>query len=376
MKAILEITNGEYRDRKLALRAPVQLTIGRTTLADYCVPYDLRMSSVHFDLEVEMSGITLRDRGSTNGTFVNDERVASVKLHEGDTIRAGTTTFSIFVEEAPKAGQSVTDGTLIEDSIVPSSDQTPAWEHAESRIPAGIYPREAAVDASSLASTPIHTTSEFPFESAFADPCVEVVNAALEAAAWLAHPGLLGYCRQQSLRLDVQAVPLMRMLAILGEAADIRIIEAIAQETSLGAARMAIVGKFGHPDLLPLLITNFQNADPDTAVAAGWAFQKIVGGDFDSDERFPLPQEDGRPAGELNADALLPDRDQADAFLRQHGSRLRQSPRWCRGFNVNQPFSAEWFSKLDLESRWETAMRSAYRRETQFRPQQLLQLFG
>ena len=58
---------------------------------------DPSMSRDHFFLEVGAAAAVLRDVGSTNGTYVNGARVQRHVLREGDTIRAGETTFHVRV---------------------------------------------------------------------------------------------------------------------------------------------------------------------------------------------------------------------------------------------------------------------------------------
>ena len=55
---------------------------------------DKQMSRVHFAIEHADGAHVVRDRGSSNGTFVNGKRVQENKLDEGDTITAGGTTFT------------------------------------------------------------------------------------------------------------------------------------------------------------------------------------------------------------------------------------------------------------------------------------------
>ncbi len=104
MRVILEIISGPQRGRKIMLGALQSLRIGRTEWADFSVPHDGRMSSVHFGLETETAACYLRDLGSTNGTQLNDAAVTErVALHTGDRIQSGETIFSVNVDgEAPR----------------------------------------------------------------------------------------------------------------------------------------------------------------------------------------------------------------------------------------------------------------------------------
>ena len=64
-------------------------TIGRATGADFIVDAAL-VSRVHCRVTALASGgLEVRDLDSTNGTFVNDERVKTAHLEPGDLLRVG-----------------------------------------------------------------------------------------------------------------------------------------------------------------------------------------------------------------------------------------------------------------------------------------------
>ena len=64
-------------------------TIGRATGADFIVDAPL-VSRVHCRVTaLTGGGLEVRDLDSTNGTFVNDERVRIVHLEPGDRLRVG-----------------------------------------------------------------------------------------------------------------------------------------------------------------------------------------------------------------------------------------------------------------------------------------------
>jgi pSer/pThr/pTyr-binding forkhead associated (FHA) protein len=64
-------------------------TIGRATGADFIVDAAL-VSRVHCRLTVLPGGeLEIKDLGSTNGTFVNGERVETARVAPGDTLKVG-----------------------------------------------------------------------------------------------------------------------------------------------------------------------------------------------------------------------------------------------------------------------------------------------
>jgi hypothetical protein len=89
--------------RTLQLEPGRSVRIGRTPLADFVVN-DPHMSGVHFVVECDENGCTLRDPGSSNGTLINGRRVTAALLASGDMITAGETMFSAqIVGEKPEA---------------------------------------------------------------------------------------------------------------------------------------------------------------------------------------------------------------------------------------------------------------------------------
>lgn len=61
---------------------------------------DGKTSRKHFALEVHGEDkIIVIDLASTNGTFINDLRVAQARVHDGDIIRAGSNEMKIHIEK-------------------------------------------------------------------------------------------------------------------------------------------------------------------------------------------------------------------------------------------------------------------------------------
>jgi hypothetical protein len=76
-------------DHDVALRGP-RMVIGRLYDCDICLP-DHNVSRQHTALVASWGGWGVEDLESTNGTYVNGERVASAPLADGDVIEVGTT---------------------------------------------------------------------------------------------------------------------------------------------------------------------------------------------------------------------------------------------------------------------------------------------
>jgi pSer/pThr/pTyr-binding forkhead associated (FHA) protein len=63
-------------------------TIGRASRADFILDVPL-VSRLHCRLTVTDDNLEVVDLESTNGTFVNDERVQNARLAHGDRLRIG-----------------------------------------------------------------------------------------------------------------------------------------------------------------------------------------------------------------------------------------------------------------------------------------------
>lgn len=85
------------------------IVVGRATSCAVFVP-DRRASREHLRIFPQGGDLILEDLGSHNGTFVNEQRVSRAKLHVGDTLRLGSTTFA--VEDATASHDSEDSGAV------------------------------------------------------------------------------------------------------------------------------------------------------------------------------------------------------------------------------------------------------------------------
>ena len=75
--------------------SPGDHSIGRSD-AELLLENDKQVSRSHARVSVDAGGIaTITDLGSSNGTFLNDERIESAALAPGDVVRIGTTMFKV-----------------------------------------------------------------------------------------------------------------------------------------------------------------------------------------------------------------------------------------------------------------------------------------
>ena len=90
MSFALKFISGKYQGGEFPLKSNKQIVIGRSSELDMVLVEDM-VSRKHAKITVATDGkISIEDLGSTNGTFVNGEKVKQSRLKEGDRILIGT----------------------------------------------------------------------------------------------------------------------------------------------------------------------------------------------------------------------------------------------------------------------------------------------
>jgi pSer/pThr/pTyr-binding forkhead associated (FHA) protein len=73
-----------------------ELTIGRSLGCGVPTPDDIYASTLHARLYRQKDQLWVEDLGSTNGTYVNSERISQAhRLGKGDVLQAGSTVFEV-----------------------------------------------------------------------------------------------------------------------------------------------------------------------------------------------------------------------------------------------------------------------------------------
>ena len=117
MGAFLEVWRPE--GRALVALDNDRATVGKADTNDLVLGWDQKVSRLHAVLERLSSRWCVRDLSSSNGTFVNGERIwAERPLRHGDEIRIGETRL-LFRAEAPTIDRTVTETALGPPSLTP-----------------------------------------------------------------------------------------------------------------------------------------------------------------------------------------------------------------------------------------------------------------
>lgn len=90
-------SDGQKRDFPLTHQKTI---VGRKNTCDLRIPLS-SVSREHCQIELRDDSLYLRDLGSSNGTFYNDERVQETELQAGDRIKVGPVNFAVVIDGEP-----------------------------------------------------------------------------------------------------------------------------------------------------------------------------------------------------------------------------------------------------------------------------------
>ena len=97
MQVTLRVLSGPHSGRSFIFDQHDTFLIGRSDTAHLCLPEDRFFSRNHCLLEIAPPRCYLRDLGSTNGTYVNGQKVQEAYLRNGDRIQGGQTVLAVEV---------------------------------------------------------------------------------------------------------------------------------------------------------------------------------------------------------------------------------------------------------------------------------------
>lgn len=97
-KLVLRFISGKYQGAEFPLADSPEIIVGRSSDVDMVLIEDM-VSRRHARLEC-IDEISIEDLGSTNGTFVNGERIQRAKLLEGDRVLIGTSIIKVVLADS------------------------------------------------------------------------------------------------------------------------------------------------------------------------------------------------------------------------------------------------------------------------------------
>lgn len=202
------------------------------------------------------------------------------------------------------------------------------------------------------------------YAAALRDEDRTVRRAALYAGAWCREPGALAVCRKFAEEPKPENFEALELLAILAEPADFPLMEAVAAAKELGPRRFRVIGSFGSPDFIGMLLEALEDSDPIEAAEAAAAFTHLTGQAIDSDQRAVAPPATGGGLDDFDREFLpevvVPEPDKARAHWLRMREGLEASRRICRGFDLARGLDREAVLSLDMRSRWEVMLRARF----------------
>jgi len=124
----LRFISGKYQGGEFLIKMGREIVIGRASDLDMVLVEDM-VSRKHAKISTLNDQIVIQDLGSTNGTFVNGEKVKRSRLREGDRILIGTSIVKLVT----------VDENRPESSFTPTTDFPPGAQTREPEVrrPAG-----------------------------------------------------------------------------------------------------------------------------------------------------------------------------------------------------------------------------------------------
>jgi hypothetical protein len=95
----LRFISGKYQGGEFPLPSSKEIVVGRSSELDMVLVEDM-VSRRHAKITVTGDQIFIQDLGSTNGTFVNGEKIKRARLQEGDRILIGTSIIKLVAAQA------------------------------------------------------------------------------------------------------------------------------------------------------------------------------------------------------------------------------------------------------------------------------------
>src|SRR5688572_6348342 len=95
----MRFISGKYQGGEFPLPPNTEIIVGRSSDLDMVLVEDM-VSRRHAKIVVNADQVTIQDLGSTNGTFVNGERVKRATLNDGDRVLIGTSIIKLVTADA------------------------------------------------------------------------------------------------------------------------------------------------------------------------------------------------------------------------------------------------------------------------------------
>lgn len=105
---VLKFISGKYQGGEFPLEPDKEILIGRGSDLDMVLVEDM-VSRRHARITTHNGDFVIEDMGSTNGTFVNGEKISTAKLKEGDRVLVGTSIIKLVANNDDEPTEEVTE---------------------------------------------------------------------------------------------------------------------------------------------------------------------------------------------------------------------------------------------------------------------------
>jgi hypothetical protein len=95
---VLRFISGKYQGGEFPVTEDKSIVVGRSSDLDMVLVEDM-VSRKHARIAIQSDQIWIEDLGSTNGTFVNGEKIKRARLKEGDRVLIGTSILKLIAGE-------------------------------------------------------------------------------------------------------------------------------------------------------------------------------------------------------------------------------------------------------------------------------------
>jgi len=102
----LVLVQQDQQQREVPLRKPT-VVVGRDVACQIRIPSE-SVSRRHCEISLDGDSLSIKDLGSSNGTFVNRRRVTHAELAPGDVIGLGSIVLAVRIDGKPRTIDSAT----------------------------------------------------------------------------------------------------------------------------------------------------------------------------------------------------------------------------------------------------------------------------